>query len=295
MLTAAQFSAMLPSHPVLSSSSHRWGDVSLDRYLHPPSEIDVPGLERHLLVVHMRGPLAVEEREDGRHWERRWSDVGQVSVTPAAMPVARRFTGRPDVLVMQIGPTFMDGVMEDVTERDPRSLSLIPCFARPDACIDQLVRLLALEAEQAGDVPGSELLVGSLAHAVAVQLLRGHSTLSPTPAPTSPTLPPGRLRRVIEFMREEGNGRSSLDELAAICGLSASHFARAFRTATGFSPHQYLIGLRLQRAKVLLESTELPVIEVAMTCGFEQPSHFATTFRKHVGVSPRAWRVDRRN
>ena len=85
-----------------------------------------------------------------------------------------------------------------------------------------------------------------------------------------------------------------LSRLAAAGGLSLSQFVRAFRDATGTPPHRYLLGLRIDKARELLEQTDLPVIEVALNCGFGQPSHFATSFREATGFSPRAWRQARR-
>ncbi len=76
-------------------------------------------------------------------------------------------------------------------------------------------------------------------------------------------------------------------------GLSPSHFARAFRGATGEAPHRYLIRLRVEAAGHLLEQTRLPIIDVGLRCGFTQASHFATTFRKATGLSPRAYRAAR--
>ena len=81
-----------------------------------------------------------------------------------------------------------------------------------------------------------------------------------------------------------------LTRLATVGGTSPSQFARAFRKATGESPHRYLIRLRIDQARNLLEHTALKVIEVGLSCGFEQPSHFATTFRQLTGLTPRAYR-----
>lgn len=130
----------------------------------------------------------------------------------------------------------------------------------------------------------SDMMADMLARAMALQLLRAHSGLAPGSPSRPVTIAPVRLRRVIAFMRDQMARRLSLSELAAIGGLSASHFGRSFR-----APHSYLADLRIERARELLEHTDMPVIQVGLTCGFEQPSHFATMFRHRVGVSPRAW------
>ncbi len=77
--------------------------------------------------------------------------------------------------------------------------------------------------------------------------------------------------------------------------MSPSQFVRAFRVTTGQPPHRYLVGLRVEQARALLEQTDLPVTVTDLRCGFEQPSHFATSFRARTGFSLRAWRQERRS
>ena len=96
-------------------------------------------------------------------------------------------------------------------------------------------------------------------------------------------------------MRSRLDEDLSLDRLAETSGLSPSQFVRAFRGATGQPPHRYLVGLRVEHARALLEQTDLPVTVISLRCGFEQPSHFATSFRARTGFSPRAWRQQRRS
>jgi AraC family transcriptional regulator len=83
----------------------------------------------------------------------------------------------------------------------------------------------------------------------------------------------------------------SLSDLAAVCGISVSHFTRAFRQATGRSPHAFLTDLRLHKAKELLEQTRLNITSIALSCGFAQPQYFATQFRRKLGWTPSAWRI----
>ena len=138
-------------------------------------------------------------------------------------------------------------------------------------------------------------LADGLACALAVHLLRRYSPSGPQ-APHSPAeggLPGWRLRRVVEHMHANMAQKMPLAQLAAVGGLSTSQFTRAFRAATRESPYQYLVRIRIERACDLLEHTVLPIVEVGLRCGFEQPNHFATMFRKFMGMSPRAYRKAR--
>ena len=98
-------------------------------------------------------------------------------------------------------------------------------------------------------------------------------------------------RRAVEAMRAIDAGASeslSLADMARRAGLGRYHFLRAFRAATGTTPHQYLVAARLRRAaRMLLE--RMPVTEVAFESGFGDLSNFIRTFRRATGRSPRAF------
>jgi AraC-like DNA-binding protein len=82
----------------------------------------------------------------------------------------------------------------------------------------------------------------------------------------------------------------SLRALADECGLSVSHFARAFRQSTGTSPHQWIVERRIEQATAKLAGGEASLAEIAVECGFADQSHFTRVFAKHVGSSPGQWR-----
>jgi AraC-like DNA-binding protein len=82
----------------------------------------------------------------------------------------------------------------------------------------------------------------------------------------------------------------TLSELAREAGLSAAYFSQRFKSSTGVSPHQYLLRLRICRAKKLLEESESPVIDIAMECGFQTQQHFARIFRRLTMRTPTEYR-----
>ena len=292
LLTPTSLAEALPSRPLLSSPSEGWGEVILQRYRHPPSTIDVPGLRDHLLVGHLVGPVLVEEGGDAGHPQRRWTGPGQISFTPAGQPLHRVLKGRPDVVLLHLPPALLHAVAEEMFDRDGTKVRLGGRLAASDETGDRLVRLLLAEAE--APALATRVMTDTLTHALAVHLLRHYSNLSPQTPESGTNISGPRLRRVLDHMRAHADEALPLAQLATVAGLSSSRFAAAFRAATGQPPHRYLVGLRIGTARDLLENTDLPVTEIGVRCGFEQPSHFATAFRKVVGLSPRAWRLARR-
>lgn len=99
-----------------------------------------------------------------------------------------------------------------------------------------------------------------------------------------------RVQQVMARMQEQLHMRLEPRDLAAGVGLSVSTLARLFRQHIGKTPHLYLHDLRMDRARLLLERTSLPVADVMTQVGISDPSHFPRDFRKAHGYSPRTLR-----
>lgn len=81
-----------------------------------------------------------------------------------------------------------------------------------------------------------------------------------------------------------------VEDLAAAGNLSPSHFAHIFTREMGVSPHKFILQARIDRAKSLLESSDLAITDIALECGFASLQHFATAFRASTGVTARNYR-----
>jgi len=92
--------------------------------------------------------------------------------------------------------------------------------------------------------------------------------------------------RAISYIGAHLSENLSLDSLAEMFGYSPGYFSRAFRRQTGLSPYQFITRSRLDYAGHLLDSTTLPVQEVAERAGFHDASGFCAAFKKHFGLTP---------
>lgn len=103
-----------------------------------------------------------------------------------------------------------------------------------------------------------------------------------------------RLRQVQEYIDAHLDSALPTSELAACAGLSVSHFSRSFARAVGMTPHDYVLKRRVLRAQQLLMESELSMVEIAMSTGFSDQSHFSRRFRERLGLPPKAFRVRHR-
>lgn len=106
---------------------------------------------------------------------------------------------------------------------------------------------------------------------------------------------PHNIMRSIDYMETNFPQLLTLDDISREACLSKFHFIRKFKRIIGISPTQYLIKLRLERAKFLLKRKELPISVVASQSGFHEQSEFNRQFRKLVGMSPSEFRISALN
>jgi len=152
-----------------------------------------------------------------------------------------------------------------------------------------LVRLLS-DAVNDPD-PSTQLYGDGLTAAIAARLFAN----PPESSTDGKGLAPWQLRRVVEYLDAQLPKRVDLANLAALAGLSQSHFSRAFKASTGMAPYRWQLDGRIRRAQALLVDTRASLDQVAVTTGFADAVHFGRTFRKLTGATPAAWRRDRKN
>jgi AraC family transcriptional regulator len=135
-----------------------------------------------------------------------------------------------------------------------------------------------------------QLYVDCIGLAIIARLLGSLRRAATTEAAKATPLPRWRLKRVIEHIEARLDETITLTDLAAAAGLTRMHFAAQFRSATGLRPHEYLLRRRIERAQEMLLGTGMPLVEIALSVGFQTQSHFTTVFKRFTGQPPLAWR-----
>lgn len=120
---------------------------------------------------------------------------------------------------------------------------------------------------------------------ILVYLCRNHSSARQQP-PIEEGTPFDRVRRGIEFIKENLDNKISLEEVAESAETSKYYFLRLFKEITGYTVNYYINYLRCEYARELLESGKYTVREVAEQCGFDNHSYFTSVFKKYMGVRP---------
>jgi AraC family transcriptional regulator len=162
-----------------------------------------------------------------------------------------------------------------------------PNFGARDLVLFGLAQALAGAMEHLGD--GTAMFSDCIALAFFAHVARAYGS-APAEQSAHGGLASWQLRRAREFINANLAGDPSISQVANECGLSSGYFARAFKQATGISPHRWLTKRRVERAKELLQGPALGLADIAQACGFVDQSHFTRVFSRSEGYSPGRWR-----
>lgn len=150
------------------------------------------------------------------------------------------------------------------------------------------VERLAAEMEQEcdDDIPGREVALRAKLLELMVYLSRAYTSSDTTEAHALL-----RVGNVIGALENDFSKDWKLEELLKIAHMSRSNLMRVFRKATGQTPIEYLVRLRIQRSMELLQNTDLSITEIAMEVGFNDSNYFTRQFRRILNESPRQFRT----
>jgi AraC-like DNA-binding protein len=137
------------------------------------------------------------------------------------------------------------------------------------------------DARADGD-PVVRRLSDAVRRALRAYIAHAYGSRRPTPPGGRGGLASWQERRAKELL----SGDMPVARVARECGLSASHFARAFRRSLGMAPHQWRLSFRVERAKERLARLDASVADIAIDCGLADQSHFTRIFTKHAGCEP---------
>lgn len=242
----------------------------------------------HCLIVSSRsGPAEVTYSIEGRVVTRQMQERGLFFLPAGHACDVRLHTVLDTIHLYLHGDLF----------RDPENGScdlgagLAPILGDSDGVLESLVAAME-DMVRDDQTEGSSLVADAVAPAIANRLIAMNYRRAKPAATDTAVRQLGRshLRRIRDFVEANLAEDIKLQALADLCGIGTAHFTRLFKASVGVSPHQYVLGLRIGRAKALLGNAECSLSEVAQACGFAHQQHFTRTFRRMTGITPGAYR-----
>jgi AraC family transcriptional regulator len=259
--------------------------LSSARAMQGPAK-DVPPENAFSLHVPLL-PAAVDIWIDGTHCLKKSVNPGATFLFDlCSNPVSEIHTSF-DIIRFYISQASLDELAFD--QGIPRTRGLISsdlgCY---DRVMHGLANAMADQVEHADE--RSALFIDHIALAFYAHVIKTYGNNAAPLELISGGLSPRQLRRVLDFIIAHLHGDPTIAQLASECALSPGYFARAFRQTTGVTPHQWLVQKRVERARELLLGGRLSLVEIAISCGFADQSHFTRVFTRCEGNSPGRWR-----
>lgn len=283
--------ALVPPEIQVSSNSWAWSSLYASLQRESPFEDTFDAVDDQLIILHLDGPVTVNRRiRNGE--SSRLIPPGGLFMIPGGMDFGVRLGGTLLTLHLYLRRALIQEVAQSIGPSDPTRVELLPRIGDSDPLVERLMLGVRDALHDGG--PTAEPYVDYLGRAIAARLIRGHSSRSPVDHAVA-KLGRGQLGRAIDFMQANLESSINLSAIAGATGLSPSHFARQFRATLGVAPHQYLMRIRIERAKRMLTETDTSLVTVAFACGFANQEHLTRVFKRGCGITPAAYRRTRRS
>lgn len=236
----------------------------------------------HRLILMLAPSVVASCRCEDVSQSRRLQVRGDLDIVPAGAEAVWQDEGPASAMLFRLSPRLFQTTAESM-DLDLRRLDLQPRLQARDAQIEHIGLALATALGE-GRRP-DRLYVEGLGLALSARVLRKFASVKDRAAKQQ--LSRRQLRAVLEHVDANLDRPLTVAELAGVAGISVSHFTVLFRRSTGSPVHRFVVEQRVQRAKTLLRTGDLPISQVALETGFAHQSHLARCMRKVLGVTPR--------
>jgi AraC family transcriptional regulator len=248
----------------------------------------------HLVLIE-QGVLYLESKDTDGFQEKVHARPGDLFLTPggsAPYEISwRKLSTEPiQFLQVHLNADLFARTTAQLTGDDLVHLKLPALSGFRDPLLTQIALALPHALEQATTT--GRLYADTAAQMLTVHLLSHYLAAQPSLQilDTTQGLTHRQIAQLTDYILAHLHASLSLETLAQQVGLSAYHFAHLFRQATGETPHQFVIRTRIETAQRLLRETDWPLLQVALSVGFQSQSHFTQVFKERLGETPRQYR-----
>lgn len=281
-----EIARIIDTPPVLVDQELRGGARLTRPWRHGAIHDYLPPMTAHVVMTYYGEVQPISLQSDGKRFTSR-TRKGSITIIPQGHDGRWDIGGPLDVSHVYVPVERLKECAEQFGDGQP--IELLARVAFDDPTTMRILELLNRELNV--ESSANSLFVEQALDLLCTQLVRAHSSfqsLQLSPSPKGLSL--RQIQQVSDYMRDNVDEEVRLDDLANLTSLSRFHFARAFRQATGMTPHEALVAQRMETAKRLLSDGDLSITQIALAVGYGTPSSFTAAFRKTVGVTPTVFR-----
>lgn len=286
-----RYQDIYPEEPLIKSRDlkKRSAMALLDMDFFEAERAEMPHevFEQHHILINLRAePMRVENWRDNAHRDFVFHQ-NEIVVTPAGVKSGWRWHEKSKCIVITLDPdkfahfakTELGILLSEAQLRDT------PQFIDEDITQAAIMLVEAMKSEI-----GSDVMFESYARIFLTKLIQKYGLQSDCDLAFNKSFTPRHYKLVLDYVENNFGQDINVDNMAATAGLSTSHFSRLFKQTLGQSPHQFLMAYRVEQFKKMLYDKDMPMIDIALSCGFSDQAHFSRLFKQIEGQSPKEWR-----
>jgi len=276
---------VFPKIPLLSTNEFPLGGVKFE-YFHCSGDNDKPIhiMEHHLICVSYT--KAYTERKLDGIWQQEHQNLGAVGIAPAKAEHRIIWQENMRFALFSIKPETLAQIAPETVNID--KIELLPTFAHSQ---DNLISSMGMAIKQQLEIDpdGCSFYLEHLFNALCAHLVKNYCSITPFFQEYNDGLSPYKLKLALNYINDNLDRPIKLNDIAKPLDMSQYYFCHLFKESTGVSPYKYVIQQRVEKAKNLIQNSQLSLADIAYKCGFSSQSQMTQHFRRCVGVTPRVY------
>lgn len=277
--------AKLQPLPTILAQATTQRGISFQLRKDPMGVLEVPELENALVSMHLGSPARMSCQRGGMKFTGT-AVHGDIDIIPFRTSSRWEMHDENDVAFLMSLPWAFVQEIASESGADGSRIELRNRFQVRDLELEAVAWAIKRELEMG--FPSGRLYLEGLAVAAAARIVNCHSSAKKQMEHRSEGLSGVRLKRVLSFIEERLSEDLSLDQIAAVAGVSTSHVKGLFRKSMGVPVYQYVIQRRVELAKRLILEDQSSIADIALASGFSHQSHMARHMRRVLGMPPSA-------
>lgn len=286
-ITPEQVPLWIPGTTTLDSSSLDWRHITLKGYVYKNQNARIPSMRDYMIVAYKDGNAEMRRRSGGQ-WEYGHVGKGKISILTRAEPSEWEWNSDIQVTHLYLKHDSLDRVAQEIFDKDIAAINIPDIVDAEDPVLHYITNILENELSNSGH--GGPLYIDLVRNQLCIHLLRKYAQINFKDYQNYGKFSNAQLRHLNEYLDENISSNISLEQMSEFLGMSVYAIIRRFQATLGNSPHAYVMNKRIEKAKQILTSTNIPLKIVAANCGFADQSHMTRIFRKVLDVTPANFR-----
>ncbi len=274
-----------------TSEALGWGCVYASLQWESPFRKDFDAVEDQLIVWHRNGPVHIAGQGGGQAYSEIMPP-DSIHLIPGGSEFSVDLGADVETMHIYLRRELLQEVANTVLGRAISDISIQPRLLHHDPILRSMLETINTALDPACGFSNPE--IDYMARTIGAHLVRRYSNIQEATSRDSFLRPlenlPHCLTAALEFMNRNIDASIRVEDVAEAAQTSVGHLTREFRVHFGMPPHRYLIKLRVNRARDLLASTDLPIAVIAFECGFSHQEHLTRHFKRELDATPAAYR-----